>query len=189
MLPVKPTKGLASILSSQTLHSGKSFRSIMRDATAGLPLDQRRLVKRTLFKLNSNPGAVVTNIMSKQAIKALGDAGVLRGKYQTNAGMAISHVQKMHEAGAPAATPAQKKEQEHAEARKAARLQRLARARREEAEGHLTEAEVHDHRPGDINKSSLGMKEWRGAKVSISQKEEAADELEEQLPVVEMNIG
>src|SRR3989344_690369 len=204
MLPAEPSSGLVSILSSGVLRSGKSFRSIMNQATRGLPIDQKRIVERTLLRLNTNPDAVVTNIMSKQAINALSSAGMLKGKYQTNAGMAIGHVQKMHAAGATTMTPAQKKEQEHAEASKEARFKDIARERREAAEGHLTEEEVHDHNQGDIHSTSMGMKGWQGAKVGIGQVLEeknhpqasvthlptdANNEPDEPLPLVEMNIG
>ena len=206
MLPAKPSSGLVSILSSGVLRSGKSFRSIMNQATQGLPIDQKRIVERTLLRLNTNPDAVVTNIMSKQAINALSSAGMLKGKYQTNAGMAIGHVQKMHAAGATTMTPAQKKEQEHAEASKEARFKDIARERREAAEGHLSEEEIHTHEPAgkSVHDTSVGMKDWQAAKVGIGQVLEeknrpqasvthlptdANNEPDEPLPLVEMNIG
>ncbi|OGW88368.1 MAG: hypothetical protein A3A73_03010 [Omnitrophica bacterium RIFCSPLOWO2_01_FULL_50_24] len=168
----------------------------MNQATQGLPIDQQRMVKRTLLKLNTNPEAVLTNVMSKQAVQALGNAGMLQGKFQANHGMAISHVQKVHAAGAVTVTSAQKKEQEHAEARAGARFEDIARQKREEAEGHLTEEEIHGpgHGHDDIHSTSIGMKGWQGAKVGIGQVMEeknnhSAPPTTKEPPVVEMNIG
>lgn len=143
------------------------------------------------MKMNANPEEIAISRITKQTLRAMGKAGLLKTKYQTNLGMAVSH---MHQA-APSATSlttAQSKEQERAEARREARMKTLARDDREKVEGHLTEAEVHQHRPGDLHKSSLGMKEWQGAKVGIGQvmeeKKEEKDESDNPLPVVEMMI-
>ncbi len=175
----QPTAPLRTILSTNTLASKKSLSSIVKDLkkAEGLSAYQKRLVKKTVYNLNTNPEAVVTNRQSKAVVGVMRDRGHLKSKYHTRLGAAIHEVQR---AGAKLSTsdtskkhtdpdkpkPLSKREQQKETRRKEARMQMLARERREEEERKKRGAKYSAGKKGSISANQ---------KASVSQEVQKAE--------------
>lgn len=143
-LNVQPTSHFKTILSGNTLASKKSLSGIVKDLkkSPGMSAHQKRMVKRTVYNLNTNPNAVVTNRESKAVVATMRDRGHLKTKYKDNLGGAIRQVQHTYSAEEQPTTDKDgnpvkklsKREREKQERKKEARMQMLARERRDEAE-------------------------------------------------------
>lgn len=179
MINKMPSLGFSSILSSKTVSSGKSLGSIIKDlnkmnktsadgTTKKMSFNKKNNIAKTIYKMNTNPNAVVTSKMSKSVIKALVDAGHVKPIYTSNLGSAIVKVRKAHlqevTSGADdkkrELTPIEKRRDEISKKRQAGRLQELAREHRAEAE------EKHEAQVG-AQVYSLDAKKRR-AKVSVN---------------------
>ena len=140
-LNIQPTSHFKSILSGNTLASKKSLSGIVKDLkkSPGMSAYQKRMVTRTIYNLNTNPNAVVTNRQSKAVVATMRDQGHLKSRYKDNLGGAIRQVQRTYSANEPQKNDKEEKklstrEQQKQERKQEARMQMLARERREEAE-------------------------------------------------------
>lgn len=147
-LNAQPTSHFKTILSTNTLASKKSLSSIVKDLkkSPGMSEYQKRLVKRTVYDLNTNPNAVVTNRESKAVVAAMRDRGHLKSEYHHNLGAAIHEVQRSHVEKISSGKITGKEDKEiqekrpsrrekiRQEKRERARIDMLNRERREEAE-------------------------------------------------------
>lgn len=142
----QPTAPLKSILSTNALASKKSLSSIVKDMkkVEGLSAYQRRLVKKTLYNLNTNPNAVVTSRQSKAIVGIMRDRGHLKSKFHHRLGAAIRQVQhsykntqtkeKDSEKTDQEDEPLSSHEQQKEERKKESKMRMLARERRDEEE-------------------------------------------------------
>ena len=175
-LNVQPTSHFKTILSGNTLTSKKSLSSIVKDLkqTPGMSTSQKRLVKKTVYNLNTNPNAVVTNRQSKAVVGAMRDRGHLKERYHKNLGAAIHQVQRAHMEQTPVGKTKgkypegeekpekklSKREKIKQEKRQQARMNALARERRAEDEMKKRGAKYSVGRNVQVSaKSSGGMSE------------------------------
>ena len=172
----KPSKSFSSILNSRTLSNKSSLHGILRDvkkAGTGLTQDKQIRVAKIIKKLNDDPNAVVTNIMSKTAIQALGAAGHLQSKYQDNLGAAIVHVQKAkQEAFSTSATSGSVNDVAQGTISVKPMLSDSEKRRQEAKHKILMWAQARERQSeGDKNVKvvrSLGLNEWQKSAASIS---------------------
>lgn len=167
MLYTRPAQHLSSILTSNTARSGKSLRGIIQSIKASNPdLDiyHQRYVTKTLKKLNDDPNAVVTNKMTKDVVRAMGKANILKSKYQADPTKAIVHVKRMFGTTRVSnANPESWKNLPKEEREK--KVKSFSNRMRERAREARSEENAKN--PKAIR--SLGLQDWQNAKGSISQ--------------------
>ncbi|PIR04432.1 MAG: hypothetical protein COV59_01125 [Candidatus Magasanikbacteria bacterium CG11_big_fil_rev_8_21_14_0_20_39_34] len=170
----KPSAPLSSIMSTNTIRAKKSLYSIVRDVKKTLPgenLTHKKMIAKTIYKLNNDPHAVVTNRMTKAAVKALGEAGHLKGKWHQNVGAAITHVKHMHEKTSSNTDTSHMSPEERLknaktwEEKKAAQKAESIQRRRLEARARQARQEAEDQEKG----TKLGLKEWQESTTSIGE--------------------
>lgn len=120
---------------------------------------------QTIYKLNTNPNAVVTNRMTRSVIQNLNEAGHLKRQFKNNIGSAITHVKKTHEE-ANERTPEDKRKDPHSyEEKKEARKAEVVKKRRMLSRARAARREAEEAQ----KVTKLGLEEWQDSNVSIGQ--------------------
>lgn len=175
MVYKKLSNPLKSVMASSVKSARTSLNTIIKDVKRTDPelgSSQLRRVSKVMKKLNENPGAV-TRHEGRMAMEELGKAGELQSPYKDSPAAALRRVQKEATAEAPSVTQPKRglfkiKEENSQQGRMYAR----ARAQRREAA-----QEEKDRQHGAVRSASdnsratrsIGLEQWKGASVSISQ--------------------
>lgn len=155
-LYVRPSKGLSSALTGNTLSSGKSLHTIIKDVKkqgAGLSDTKKLMIAKTIRQMNDDPTKIQSRTLAKEAIKLMGEAGHIAEHRANNPLGTLQHIVNEYKK----ANPSEEKQE------------RLKKVHIQETQRERQEEEARTAKAAAPTATAAGPDDHKDARVGIGQ--------------------